>query len=53
MNKYDFSIINLLTSGMIVGWAYYEPDPVGEFNYYELDIYLLIIQLQFRWSNEE
>jgi len=49
MSNYDISIIERISSGPIIGISYYTPDPVGEYNYYELDLYLLILQVQIRW----
>jgi hypothetical protein len=50
MDKYDFSILERFSSGPVIGFSYYEPDPVGEYNYYEIDIYLIFIQLRLRWE---
>ncbi len=50
MDKYDFSILERLSTGPVLGFSYYEPDPVGEYNYYEFDIYLIFIQLRLRWE---
>ena len=49
--NWEVNIINRLPNGLILGWSYFAPDEEKEeFNYYEFDLYLLIIQLQFRWE---
>lgn len=48
---YQFSIMSLIPTGMILGWAYYPRDV--ENNYSEVNLYLLFIQLKFRWANTE
>jgi len=50
MEHWEVSIINRIPSGLILGWSYYVPEDEGEFNYYEFDLYLLIVQIQFRWE---
>jgi len=46
---YEFSIISLFPTGMILGWSYYPRDV--ENNYNEVNFYLLFIQLQYRWAD--
>ena len=46
---YEISIISLIPTGMVVGWSYYPRDE--ENNYNEVNLYLLFIQLQYRWAN--
>ena len=49
--NWEVNIINRLPHGLLVGWAYFTPDEENEeHNFYELNFYLLIIQLQFRWE---
>lgn len=48
---YSLSIINLVPNAMIVGWSFYQRNE--EFNYNEANLYLLFIQLQYRWANTE
>lgn len=47
----DFSIILLLPNGLNVGFNYFPADE--EHNYEELNIYLLIVQLKWRFYYEE
>ncbi len=49
MENWEFSIINRIPSGLILGWSFYVPEG-GEFNYYEFDLYLLFVQFQLRWE---
>ena len=46
---YSFSIISLFPSGMLIGWSYYPRDV--ENNYSEVNLYLFLIQLQYRWAD--
>jgi len=46
-----FSIISLFPTSMVLGWSFYERDQ--QQNYNEINLYLIIIQLQFRWANTE
>lgn len=48
---YSFSIISLIPTSMVLGWSFYQRDE--DQNYNEANIYLLILQLQFRWANTE
>ncbi len=47
----DFSIILLLPNGINIGVNYFPTDT--EHNYEELNIYLLIVQLKWRFYYEE
>ena len=47
----DFSVILLLPNGVNVGVNFYPADI--EHNYEELNIYLLIVQLKWRFYYEE
>lgn len=46
---YSFSIISLIPTGMVIGWSFYPRDK--ENNYSEVNLYLLFIQLQYRWAD--
>lgn len=46
---YSISIINLVPNAMILGWSYYPRDVENPYN--EVNLYLLFIQLQYRWAN--
>lgn len=46
---YEFSIISLFPTGMILGWSYYPRDVDNPYN--EVNLYLLFIQLQYRWAD--
>ena len=41
-----FKVLN--ANSMMLGWQYYEPE--GDFDFYEVNICLVFIQLQFRWG---
>lgn len=46
--SYEFSIISLIPTSFILGASFYPADE-NEYKYNEINIYLLIIQLQYRW----
>ena len=46
---YEFRILSLFPHGMVLGWQVYSH--TEEYNFNEINLYLIIIQLQFRWSN--
>ena len=48
---YMFSIISLFPTSMVLGWSFYERDEKQ--NYNEINLYLIIVQLQFNWANTE
>tara|TARA_R100000908_G_scaffold21485_1_gene8459 strand:- start:1980 stop:2126 length:147 start_codon:yes stop_codon:yes gene_type:complete len=47
----DFQIILLLPNGLNLGFNYFPAEP-EEYNYEELNIYLVIIQLKWRFYYE-
>ena len=47
----DINLILLAPEAMIVGWQYYRPD--DKFNFSEVNIFLLFIQIQIRWEKDE
>jgi hypothetical protein len=48
---YEFRVLSLFPSGMVIGWQFYERNI--EYNYHEFDLYLIFIHLQFRWANTD
>ena len=46
---YEFRILSLIPNGMVLGWQVYSY--TEEYNFNEINLYLIIIQLQFRWVN--
>jgi hypothetical protein len=48
---YEFNILSLLRVGMVLGWSYYDND--GDENYHEFNLYLICVQLRFRWADVE
>lgn len=44
----DINLILLMPNSMMIGWQYYEPDEV--FDFYEINICLVFVQLQFRYG---
>ena len=44
----DINLILLMPNSMMIGWQYYEPE--GDFDFYEINICLIFVQLQFRWG---
>jgi len=47
MYRFEFRIIEKLSSGLMVGFSYYPVDE--ENNFSELNIYLLVIVLHFKF----
>lgn len=43
----ELNLILLAPNAMIVGWQYYKPEK--NFEFYEINIYLLFFQLQLRY----
>ena len=48
VNNMDINLILLTPNSMMLGFQYYEEDE--EFNFFELNIFLLFFQVQFRWG---
>ena len=48
VNNMDINLILLTPNSTMVGFQYYEEDE--EFNFFELNIFLLFFQVQFRWG---
>lgn len=50
MEGWEISIINRIPTGLMVGWSFYEPiEEEEEYNFYEFNLFLLFVQIQFRW----
>ena len=51
MKNWELNLINRIPTGLIVGWSFYQPIEEDEqYNFYEANLFLLIIQIQFRWN---
>ena len=47
-NNMDINLILLTPNSMMLGFQYYDEEE--EFNFFELNIFLLFFQVQFRWG---
>ena len=47
-NNMDINLILLTPKSTMLGFQYYEEEE--EFNFFELNIFLLFFQVQFRWG---
>ena len=51
MNKFQFGIMETLSNGLLLGFAYYPYDDESQFS--ELNVYLVLFGLHFRFYNYE
>ena len=47
-NNMDINLILLMPNSTMLGFQYYDEEE--EFNFFELNIFLLFFQVQFRWG---
>jgi len=51
MNNFQFGIMEILSTGPLLGFSYYPADDLAEYS--ELNIYLILFGLHFRFFNYE
>ena len=51
MNKFQFGIMETLSNGLLLGFAYYPYDDESRFS--ELNVYLVLFGLHFRFYSYE
>jgi hypothetical protein len=44
----DINLILIMPNSMMIGWQYYEPEE--DFDFTEVNLFLLFMQLQLRWG---
>jgi hypothetical protein len=44
----DINLILIMPNSMMIGWQYYEPEE--GFDFIEVNLFLLFVQLQLRWG---